>query len=180
MTGKEAGAARGGNSGAQWITTMASLIVGVAFLALWFWLLPGWLGFQVDLNGAARWRWVAAVPSALGFAVALRCIWDFGWTGRGTPAPFVPPQKLVVVGFYRYVRNPMYVGFIAGWVGLWVIFGRASRTAVIVALVAIVGVALFVQLYEEPTLREKFGADYEEYCRNVPRWIPRWRAWRQP
>jgi len=74
----------------------------------------------------------------------------------------------------------MYVGFIAGWVGLWVIFGRASRTAVIVALVAIVGVALFVQLYEEPTLREKFGADYEEYCRNVPRWIPRLSAWRQP
>jgi len=115
----------------------------------------------------------------LGFAVALRCIWDFGWTGHGTPAPFVPPQQLVVVGFYRYVRNPMYVGFFVGWLGLWVVFGRASRVALTVALVAVVGVALFVQLYEEPTLRRTFGEDYEEYCRNVPRWIPRVRAWSQ-
>jgi protein-S-isoprenylcysteine O-methyltransferase Ste14 len=153
--------------------------VGAAFLALWFWLLPIWLGFRVDLNGPARWRWIAAVPSALGFAMALRCIWDFGWTGHGTPAPFVPPQRLVVVGFYRYVRNPMYVGFLVGWAGLWVIFGRANQTALIVALVAGVAVALFVRLYEEPALREKFGTDYEEYCRNVPRWIPRMRAWNQ-
>jgi hypothetical protein len=67
--------------GEQWAATVASLAVGSAFLALWFWLLPIWLGFRVDLEGAARWRWIAAVPSALGFAVALRCIWDFGWTG---------------------------------------------------------------------------------------------------
>ena len=67
-----------------------------------------------------------ALPSVVGFAVALRCIWDFGWTGRGTPAPFVPPQRLVVVGFYRYVRNPMYVGFAAGWIGLWIVFAHAD------------------------------------------------------
>jgi protein-S-isoprenylcysteine O-methyltransferase Ste14 len=68
----------------------------------------------------ARWRWIAAVPSVLGFAVALRCIWDFGWTRHGTPVPIAPPQRLVVVGFYRHVRNPMYVGFFVGWLGLWV------------------------------------------------------------
>jgi len=162
---------------AHWPTTLASLAVGAAFFALWFWLLPSWLGFRVDTFGATRWRWIAAVPSVLGFAVALRCIWDFGWTGHGTPAPIAPPQKLVVVGFYRYVRNPMYVGFFVGWLGLWVVFGRANRTALTVALVAVVGVALFVQLYEEPTLRKMFGAEYEEYCRNVRRWLPRLRAW---
>ena len=81
------------------------------------------------------------------------------------------------MGFYRYVRNPMYVGFIAGWLGLWVVFGRASLTSITVAAVAILGVALFVRLYEEPTLRRMFGADYEEYRRNVPRWIPRVRPW---
>jgi protein-S-isoprenylcysteine O-methyltransferase Ste14 len=180
MTSGEVGDLRSGDSRGRWLTAIASLAVGAAFLALWFWLLPGWLGFQVDLGGPARWRWIAAVPSALGFAVALRCIWDFGWTGRGTPVPVAPPRRLVVVGFYRYVRNPMYVGFIVGWVSLWVIFGRATQTALIVALVAVVGLALFVKFYEEPTLRGKFGADYEEYCRNVPRWIPRLRGWRRP
>jgi protein-S-isoprenylcysteine O-methyltransferase Ste14 len=179
MTSEQAGTSPGTNGGANWLTAIASLAVGAAFLALWFWLLPPWLSFQIDTSGAARWRWIAVVPSVLGFAVALKCIWDFGWTGHGTPAPFVPPQKLVVVGFYRYVRNPMYVGFFVGWLSLWVIFGRANRAALTVALVAVVGVALFVRFYEEPTLREKFGADYEEYCKNVPRWIPRLRAWVQ-
>jgi protein-S-isoprenylcysteine O-methyltransferase Ste14 len=90
-----------------------------------------------------------------------------------------PPQRLVVVGFYRYVRNPMYVGFFAGWAGLWTIFGRFSWPALGITAVAIAGVAVFVLLYEEPVLRKKFGADYEEYCRNVPRWLPRLHPWRQ-
>jgi len=161
----------------QWLTDSASLAVGASFFALWFWLLPSWLGFDVAAVGGARWRWIGVVPSVLGFSVALRCIWDFGRTGRGTPAPFVPPQRLVVVGFYRYVRNPMYVGFFAGWMGLWVVFGRANRVALLVVLIATVAVVLFVKFYEEPTLRKMFGADYDEYCRNVPRWIPRIRAW---
>jgi protein-S-isoprenylcysteine O-methyltransferase Ste14 len=152
-------------------------MVGAGFFALWFWLLPRWLGFRVDTAGVARWRWIAAVPSVLGFAVALRCVWDFGWTGRGTPVPVAPPQRLVVVGFYRYVRNPMYVGFFVGWAGLWVVFGRATLVAITAVAAVMAGVALFVRLYEEPTLRGKFGADYEEYCRNVPRWLPRIHPW---
>src|SRR6266566_4090082 len=118
------------------MTAVASLLVGAGFFSLWFWLLPGWLGFHVETTGAARWRWIAAVPSVLGFAVALRCVWDFGRTGHGTPAPIAPPKRLVVLGVH-----------------------------------------LFVLGYEEPTLRRMFAAEYEEYCRNVPRWLPRVRPW---
>jgi protein-S-isoprenylcysteine O-methyltransferase Ste14 len=165
------------DSGDRWLTTAAALVVGAAFFALWFWLLPGWLGFRVDTAGWSRWRWLAAVPSVLGFAVAVRCVWDFGWTGRGTPAPIAPPQRLVVVGFYRYVRNPMYVGFAAGWIGLWIVFGHANLIAIATVAAVALGVHLFVVFYEEPTLRKKFGADYTNYCRHVHRWLPRARPW---
>ena len=158
---------------ANWAVTGASLLVGAGFFALWFWLLPGWLGFHVDVQSVATWRWIAAVLSVMGFGVALRCVWDFGRTGHGTPAPVAPPKRLVVVGFYRYVRNPMYVGFLTGWTGLWVVFGKGNLGAIGVACLVVMGVHLFVIGYEEPTLRRMFGAEYEEYCRNVRRWIPR-------
>jgi protein-S-isoprenylcysteine O-methyltransferase Ste14 len=168
------------NQDHKWATAAASLAVGAAFFSLWFWLLPQWLGFTVETAGAARWRWLAAVPSVLGFATALRCVWDFGWTGHGTPAPFAPPQWLVVVGLYRYVRNPMYVGFAAGWIGLWIIFGHANPALIASVAAVAIAVNLFVLFYEEPTLRKKFGADYEAYCRNVRRWWPRVQGWNEP
>lgn len=166
-----------GDPGANWAVTGASLLVGAGFFALWFWLLPGWLGFQVDVASVAAWRWIAAVPSVLGFAVALRCVWDFGRTGHGTPAPVAPPKRLVVVGFYRYVRNPMYVGFLTGWTGLYVVFGKWNPVVAAAACLVVLGVHLFVIGYEEPTLRKMFGAEYEEYCQNVRRWIPRLGPW---
>ena len=174
MTTPVAGSIRHDHRPSLWPQALASIAVGTAFFALWFWLLPGWLGFYMQTTS---WRWIAAVPSVLGFAVALRCVWDFGWTGRGTPAPIAPPRRLVAVGFYRFVRNPMYLGFFAGWLGLWIVFGRASTGAVAVAALVVLGVDLFVRLYEEPTLRKKFGAAYDGYCRNVPRWLPRLRPW---
>jgi protein-S-isoprenylcysteine O-methyltransferase Ste14 len=174
VAAEEAGTAR---RQYHWPTTLASLAVGTAFFALWFWLLPPWLGFGLGPARTAGWRWIAALPSVLGFAVALRCVWDFGWTGRGTPGPIVPPTRLVVVGFYRYVRNPMYVGFFVGWTGLWVVFGRADWFAISMAAVVVLGTDVFVRLYEEPTLRKMFGPEYDEYCRHVRRWVPRIRPW---
>src|SRR5512140_2641469 len=78
----------------RWPTTIASILVGLAFFAFWFWLLPQWLGLHAAAAQAQPWRWIFAIPSVLGFAVALRCVWDFGYTGRGTPAPIAPPQRL--------------------------------------------------------------------------------------
>ena len=161
----------------RWPAAAASLAVGALFFALWFWLLPAWLHFQIDTSGPARWRWIAALPSVVGFAIAIRCVWDFGWTGRGTPVPLAPPSRLVIVGFYRYVRNPMYAGFVTGWIGLWIVFGHADLRAIAVAAIVLLGLDLFVRFYEEPTLLKKFGAAYATYCEHVPRWIPRLHPW---
>ena len=75
--------------GPEWPTTVASLMVGAWFFALWFWLLPSWLGFQAEAVRNAPWRWIAAVPSALGFAVALRVglreDWTWNASANGSP-----------------------------------------------------------------------------------------------
>jgi len=105
----------------------------------------------------------------LGFAVALRCIWDFGWTGRGTPAPFAPPQRLVVVGFYRYVRNPLYIGgwFMMAAISLLITPGGALFMDVLIAL-------FYLRLIfgEEAYLSAKLGEPYRQYLGAVPRIFP--------
>jgi protein-S-isoprenylcysteine O-methyltransferase Ste14 len=180
MARGQSGGKRAISQSSNWPTTVAALLVGAGFFGLGFWLLPGWLGFRAETASVSRWRWQVAVPSVLGFAVALLCIWDFGWTGHGTPAPIAPPQRLVVVGFYRNARNPMYVGFAAGWIGLWVVFGHANPVAIATAVALALAVHLFVVFYEEPTLHKKFGAEYDDYCRNVGCWWPRLRGWYKP
>lgn len=113
-----------------------------------------------------------AIPLWLvGGAMLLWSFWNFLIQGRGTPAPIDPPKELVAVGFYRYVRNPMYVGVLLILIGHFLWFGYWSLLAY--TAVAFVVVHMFVTLYEEPTLKRKFGAAYEDYLHKVPRWIPR-------
>ncbi len=115
-------------------------------------------------------RYVGLLPILLGVGVNLWCAWDFAVTGRGTPAPIDPPKELVARGLYAYVRNPMYVGVLSILLGEVLLF--ASRTLLWYAAAVFVGFNLFVLLYEEPTLRRKFGVAYERYCARVPRWLP--------
>ena len=107
----------------------------------------------------------------LGAVILLWSFWNFLREGRGTPAPIDPPRELVAVGFYRYVRNPMYVGIFAILIGHFLWFGYWNL--LIYAIFVFIAFHTFVILYEEPTLRRNFGAAYEDYCRRVPRWIPR-------
>ena len=109
--------------------------------------------------------------------ITISCFVNFFLVGKGTPAPFDAPRHLVVSGPYRYVRNPMYLGAGLVLVGCGILFAQFSGVLVGYALGIVVLVNLFVFLYEEPTLRHKFGAEYEEYCRNVRRWIPRANPW---
>lgn len=110
------------------------------------------------------------VPIVLGAGIYLWCVWDFATFGRGTPAPIDAPKRLVVRGLYRYVRNPMYVGVLTVIIGWCVFFGLSVLFAYLVAVAAMFH--MFVLFYEEPTLRRRFGAEYETYCRTVRRWLP--------
>ena len=117
--------------------------------------------------------WFAIPLWLVGWTVIIWCFRDFLVKGRGTPAPFDPPKELVATGPYRYVRNPMYVGVELALFGNFLWFGYWWMLAYAALLLA--AFHLFILFYEEPTLRGKFGASYEAYLGEVPRWIPRLR-----
>jgi protein-S-isoprenylcysteine O-methyltransferase Ste14 len=117
------------------------------------------------------WQVVGMILGASGAALAIACIFTFVFFGRGTPAPFDPPRRLVVRGPYRVVRNPMYIG--AG-----LALSGAALFYESIPLLGYAGVFLlvthaFVMVYEEPALRRAFDGDYEAYCRRVGRWWPK-------
>jgi protein-S-isoprenylcysteine O-methyltransferase Ste14 len=151
-----------------------TLIFTIIAPGFWTVLVPYWVlgrGARLELRGAAVAGGLLVVA---GVALYLMCaFWGFALHGKGTPAPFDPPTKLVVEGPYRVVRNPMY------WSVACVMLGEAlaSRSVAFaeIGCVFFACAALFVMVYEEPMLRHKFGAEYEAYCRQVPRWIPRLR-----
>lgn len=113
--------------------------------------------------------WLALPLWLIGTAILLWSFWNFLKQGRGTPAPIDPPKELVAVGFYRYTRNPMYVGVLSMIVGHFLWFGFWNL--LIYAVLIFLAFNTFVAYYEEPTLRRKFGAAYEDYCNRVPRWF---------
>jgi protein-S-isoprenylcysteine O-methyltransferase Ste14 len=123
-------------------------------------------------------RLIGAVLAALGLVPLIESFLRFALKGLGTPAPIAPPTKLVVSGFYRYVRNPMYVGLTTTVIGEALLFG--SREILWEALFIALGFHAFVLAFEEPTLKEQFGAEYETYRSNVPRWLPRLTPWDGP
>ena len=110
------------------------------------------------------------VVGATGAALALWCIFTFAAIGKGTPAPFDPPRKLVIRGPYRFVRNPMYIGAALALAGAALFYKSAPLLAYATAFLIVCH--LFVLAYEEPTLRRTFGADYQAYCQRVSRWWP--------
>ena len=125
-------------------------------------------GSRIETGGFA---YLAFPLWLVGIVILLWSFWNFLQEGHGTPAPVEPPTELVAVGFYQYFRNPMYVGILLILMGHFLWFGYWSL--LIYLLFVFVSVHLFVTLYEEPTLRRKFGASYEAYLKRVPRWIPR-------
>jgi protein-S-isoprenylcysteine O-methyltransferase Ste14 len=154
------------------------LIRAVTYATLFIGLVLVFLPAQVLSGAGIHQPAVFGMPqvsgmmiAATGAVVALWCILVFALVGKGTPAPFDPPRRLVVRGPYRHVRNPMYLGAglaLAGAALYYQSFELLGYTGVF-----FVFAHLFVVLYEEPTLRRSFGAEYTAYCQTVRRWWPR-------
>jgi protein-S-isoprenylcysteine O-methyltransferase Ste14 len=112
------------------------------------------------------------VVGAIGALLALWCVITFALVGRGTPAPFDPPRRLVKRGPYAVVRNPMYVGAALALAGAALVYGSLALAVCCAGFVLVTH--LFVVLYEEPTLRRLFGPEYDDYRTRVARWTPHW------
>ncbi len=156
---------------------MFVLVRAVTYAALF-------IGFVLVYLPARFLSWSGIVPPAvigapqvaglmmvtIGTVIALSCVFTFVFIGKGTPAPFDPPRKLVIRGPYRFVRNPMYIGAgmtLAGAALYYQSLPLLGYTALFFLVTH-----LFVVLYEEPTLRRTFRDEYEAYFRRVSRWLP--------
>jgi len=156
--------------------------------AVFFALAPGtvaglipWCLTRWQIRGPlAYWapvRLTGLIMLVLGVIVLVQAFARFVAEGHGTPAPAAPTERLVIGGFYRYVRNPMYLAVVAAITGQ----GLALGQPILLGYAAAVWVttAAFARWYEEPALARQFGAQYEAYRRNVPAWRPRTRPWQQ-
>jgi protein-S-isoprenylcysteine O-methyltransferase Ste14 len=132
------------------------------------WLITGW---QAGSSRPVALIALGAILIAAGCAALVYAFGQFVVDGLGTPAPPAPTDVLVSRGLYRFVRNPMYLAVLAAVVGQALLLARpvllAYAAAVCAAFVA------FVHWYEEPTLRRRYGASYDEYRHRVPGWLPR-------
>ena len=147
-----------------------------------FLVLPGIAGIILPPIFAALdpWRsgsiWQGSILIVTGLVLLLWCVRDFYVWGKGTLAPWDPPQNLVVVGLYRYMRNPMYVSVLS-LVGGWALVCGSPLLLFYIAALA-VGFHVRVIVNEEPYLHAQFGGDWDQYCANVGRWIPRLTPWK--
>ena len=136
------------------------------------WWLTGWEAGDTRL----LLQLLGGILLAAGTIVLVSAFVRFVVEGIGTPAPVAPTEQLVVGGLYRHVRNPMYLAVGATLVGQALLLGRAVLLLYAAAFAA--AVVAFVRGYEEPTLARRFGAQYDDYRRAVPGWLPRLRPWR--
>jgi protein-S-isoprenylcysteine O-methyltransferase Ste14 len=153
---------------------LRAVLFAVAFLLFWLWAalriqsLDRYLGASLP-----AWTVALGLLSVLaGASLVVTCIVLFIVQGRGTPAPFDSPKTFVAVGPYRIIRNPMYIGGLALLAGFGLF--QQSKAILLFCPLWFLGSHLFVTLYEEPVLMEKFGTSYLGYSRAVPRWIPKW------
>jgi protein-S-isoprenylcysteine O-methyltransferase Ste14 len=154
------------------LPVMVTIVVPVALVCVAGSMGVGWslsMPFNLILVG------VGILVICLGIVLMVATISMFARIGQGTLAPWDPTERLVVQGIYRYVRNPMISGVFMVLLGEGMVLGSVS--VVFWFLVFVLLNLVYIPLVEERELRERFGDEYEEYQRHVPRWVPRMRAW---
>lgn len=104
-----------------------------------------------------------------GLYLIIRTFSCFSSQGQGTPAPILPPKKIVTKGYYRQSRNPMYLGYLLIFLGMFLFFGHFLLLAYFLATFVVLH--LYVVYFEEPILKKKFGKNYQKYLKKTPRWI---------
>jgi len=145
------------------------------------WWLTGWHSRPAPEGWSALFlplRAVGLVMTVAGAAFVITAFVRFVVEGLGTPAPVAAPDRLVVGGIYRYVRNPMYVALNTCIAGQALLLNQP--VLLLVAAITLACMVGFAKVYEEPTLARQFGADYAEYKAAVPGWWPRLRPWQPP
>lgn len=150
-----------------------AITYAVLFIGLLLIYLPARLlsGSGITRPPAIEVQQVAGMAiGAAGAAVALWCIFTLASVGKGTPAPFDPPRRLVIQGPYRFVRNPMYLGAGLALAGAALFYKSVSLLGY--SGLFVLAMHLFVVWYEEPALGQTFGQDYEADCGRVRRWRP--------
>lgn len=143
------------------------LFPGTVLVYMPYILMRAFPGSIVDLGAFRPLAFLFGIP---GLAIYIRCAWDFGARGGGTPAPIDPPKVLVAEGLYRYSRNPMYVGVLLMLAAECLWFG--SLPLILWGVLVFSMFHVFILFYEEPTLRRNFGPAYDRFCREIPRWLP--------
>lgn len=143
------------------------------------WLLRAWAMSDTVWVGGTAPELIGHIAGSLiflsGFALFGWCVSLFARVGKGTLAPWDPTQRLVAVGPYKYVRNPMISGVVTMLIGESVFHG--SRVLAVWAATFIALNYIFFLIFEEPDLESRFGEDYRRYKAAVPRWIPRRTPW---
>src|SRR5579863_10019164 len=159
-------------------STLATTIFVIVIPGTVVGLIPWWIShwrMSAPLLGFGGFRGAGILCILCGLPVLLDSFARFALQGLGTPAPVLPTEHLVTTGLYRYVRNPMYFAVSLLIFGQGLLLG--SRDVLVYGLFVCVAFNIFVWLYEEPTLSKTFGVEYDEFCVNVPRWIPRLKPW---
>jgi protein-S-isoprenylcysteine O-methyltransferase Ste14 len=158
--------------------TLAFFLAGPVIVLGWVpFALTGWQLAEAPLGGIIVTRFAGAALTVIGAGVLGECFIRFARRGRGTPAAFAPPERLVISGLYRYVRNPMYLGGLLALAGQALLF--ASLAVLEYAAIVWLVVHAVVVVHEEPALLQEFP-EYAAYRAGVPRWIPRARPWEAP